>query len=167
MKISVSKGKLADTEGEAVILALFEDKELAGEALHIDTKSNGLIGDLIGGRDFEAKPSQISVIYTRGSLPAKRIVLVGLGKQSEFDLEKLRAAFAKAMQHLRALNVKEAATSIDSSFLPNGKDKDCPGCGGRSPFGSLSIRALQNGRLRESQGHGTIDYCSRRRRLPV
>ncbi len=123
MKISVSKGKLADAQGEAIILAFFEDKELAGEALHIDTKSNGLIGDLIGGRDFEAKPSQISVIYTRGSLPTKRIVLVGLGKQSEFDLEKLRAAFAKAMQHLRALNVKEAATSIDSSFLPNGKDK--------------------------------------------
>ena len=123
MKISVNKGKLAGTEGEAIILALFEGKELVGSALEIDTKSNGLIGDLIGSHDFEAKASEISVIYTRGSLPAKRIVLVGLGKHSEFDLEKLRAAFAKAMQHLRALNLKEAATSIDSSFLPIAKDK--------------------------------------------
>ncbi len=123
MKISVKKGELAGTEGEAIILALFEGKELGGSALKIDTKSNGLIGELIGSHDFEAKPSQISVIYTRGLLPAKRIVLVGLGKHSEFDLETLRTAFAKAMQHLRALNLKEAATSIDSSFLPDAKDK--------------------------------------------
>ena len=123
MKISVSKGKLADTSCEAAILALFEGKELAGAALQIDTKSNGLIGELIGSHDFEARPSQISVIYTRGLLPAKRIVLVGLGKHSEFNLETLRTAFAKAMQHLRTLNIKEAATSIDSSFLPDAKDK--------------------------------------------
>src|SRR5208283_5177077 len=71
--------------------------------------------------DFEAKLSQISVIYSRGLLRAKRIVLVGLGKQSEFNLEKLRIAFAKVMQHLRNLNVKEAATSIDLDFIPNTK----------------------------------------------
>ena len=123
MKISVNKGKLADTESEAIILALFEGKELAGLALQIDTKSNGLIGELIGSHDFEAKPSQVSVIYTRRSMPAKRIVLVGLGKHSEFNLEKLRAAFAKAMQHLRALNIKQAVTSIDFESLPDAKDR--------------------------------------------
>ncbi len=123
MKIPVTKGKLVDTSCEAAILGLFEDKELAGPALEIDTKSNGLIGELIGGHDFEAKPSQISVIYTRGSLPAKRIVLVGLGKYSEFNLEKLRAAYAKAMQHLRTLNIKQAVTSIDLNPPPNAKDK--------------------------------------------
>jgi leucyl aminopeptidase len=123
VKISVSKGKLADTSCEATILALFEGRELAGAALHIDTESNGLIGELIGSHDFEAKPSQISVIYTRGSLPAKRIVLVGLGKYDEFNLEKLRAAFAKAMQHVRTLNIKEAAASIDVNSPPGRKEK--------------------------------------------
>jgi len=123
VKIFVNKGKLADTEDEAIILALCEGEELAGPALQIDTKSNGLIGELIGSHDFEARPSQISVIYTRGSLPAKRIVLVGLGTRGEFNLEKLRAAFAKAMQHLRTLNIKRAATSSDLGFLPNSKDR--------------------------------------------
>lgn len=123
MKISVVRGTLAETEGEAVILALFEGRELDGPALEIDAKSNGLIGELIANHDFEAKPSQASVIYTRGSLPAKRIILVGLGKRDEFNLEKLRAAFAKAMQHVRTLNVKQAATSIDASFLSDAKDR--------------------------------------------
>jgi leucyl aminopeptidase len=124
VKISVQKGKLADTKSQAIILTLFEDrKKLAGVALQIDKQINGLVSELITNRDFEAKPSQVSVIYTRGLLPAKRVALVGLGKYSEFNLEKLRIAFAKVMQHLRNLNVKEAATSIDLNLIPNAKDK--------------------------------------------
>ncbi len=97
---------------------------------------------MIDNRDFEAKPSQISVIYTRGLLPAKRIALVGLGKQSEFNLEKLRIAFAKVMQHLRSMNIKEAATSIDLNLIPNAKDKVAAGRGRRSAFRALSIYAF-------------------------
>jgi leucyl aminopeptidase len=124
VKIFVKKGKLADTKSQTIILTLFEDsKKLTGVALEIDQKSDGLISELIENGDFEAKPSQISVIYTRGSLPAKRIALVGFGKHSEFNLEKLRAAFAKALQHLRNLNIKEAATSINLNLIPRKKDQ--------------------------------------------
>ena len=124
MKIFVKKGKLAEAKSQAIILTLFEDsKKLTAVALEIDQKSDGLISELINNGDFEAKPSQVSVIYTRGSLPAKRIALVGLGKRSEFNLEKLRAAFSSVMRHLRNLNVKEASTSINLNLLPGKKDQ--------------------------------------------
>lgn len=124
MKIFVKKGKLADTKSQAIILPLFEEnKKLSGAALEIDKISDGLISEVINNGDFEAKPSQISVIYTRGSLPSQRIALAGLGKHKEFNLEKLRAAFAKVMQHLRNLNIKEAATEINLDLLPRKKDQ--------------------------------------------
>jgi leucyl aminopeptidase len=124
VKISVKKGALADTKSQAIILTLFEDsKKLTGTALEIDKRSGGLISELIGNRDFEAKPSQISVIYTRGSLPAKRIALAGLGKQSEFNLEKLRAAFASVLRHLCSLNVQEAAASVNLNLIPGKKEQ--------------------------------------------
>jgi len=95
VKIFVKKGKLVDTKSQAIILPLFEEsRKLSGIALEIDKVSDGLISELINNGDFEGKPSQVSVIYTRGTLPAKRIALIGLGKQKEFDLEKLRSAFA-------------------------------------------------------------------------
>jgi len=120
----VKKGMLADTKSQAIILSLFEDsKKLSGIALEIDKISGGLISELISSRDFEAKSSQISVIYTRGTLPSKRIALVGLGKQSEFNLEKLRAAFASVMRHLRNMNVKEAATSVNLNLVPGKKEQ--------------------------------------------
>ena len=124
MKIFVRKGKLQDAKSQVIILNFFEDqKKLSGAAQIINQLCGGIITELINNRDFEAKPSQISVIYTRGLLPAKRIALVGLGKLNEFNLEKLRTALAKVMQHLRSLNIKEAATSVDFNLIPGKKDQ--------------------------------------------
>lgn len=124
MKIFVNKGNLVDTKSQALILTLFEDsKKLTGLALEIDKLSDGLISELIGNGDFEGKPSQVSVVYTKRTLPAKRIALVGLGKQKDFNLEKLRAAFASVMRHLRGMNIKEAATSIHLNLVPGKKEQ--------------------------------------------
>lgn len=124
MKIYVKKGTLAEVKTEAVILALFEEnKKLFGLPYDVDAKSQGLISELISSRDFEGKESQVSVIYTRGLIPAKRIAVVGLGKTKEFKLDKLRAAYAKVMRHLRDINIKEAATALDFNMLPGQKEK--------------------------------------------
>ncbi|MDI6743658.1 MAG: leucyl aminopeptidase [Smithella sp.] len=119
MKVFVKKGSLVDVKNQAIILALCEDTgKLSGVALDIDKKTGGLISELIGNGDFEGKPSQISVVYTRASLPAKRIALVGLGKQNELNPEKLRATYASALRHLRGMNISEAATSFSLNLLP-------------------------------------------------
>ncbi len=123
MNITVKKGNLADTKTQAVIVALCEGEKTFSELVSkIDQKTGGLLSDLLKSGDFEARPSQISVIYTR-SLPAKRIALVGLGRKSELNLEKIRNAFAKVMQHLRGLNITDAATTIDWTLLPDQKEK--------------------------------------------
>ncbi|HDQ04320.1 MAG TPA: leucyl aminopeptidase [Deltaproteobacteria bacterium] len=123
LKISVRKGKLYEAKNEAVILPLFEGREkLVLNAREIDKKTGGLISEIIASRDFEAKPFQVSVIYTRGLLPAKRVALVGLGNPEEFDLEKMRGAYAMVMQKLRAINVRQAATAIDFNDIHGSKD---------------------------------------------
>ncbi len=124
MNITVKKGSLAEVKTGAIILAFCAgEKKLSGPAAVINQKSGGLLSDLIKSGDFEAKPSQVSVIYTKDSMPAKRIALVGLGKKSELNLEKIRNAFARVMQHLRGLNIKDAATAMDWNFLPDQKEK--------------------------------------------
>lgn len=124
MKVLVKKGKLQDVKSQAVILALFQDeKELTGNSLLIDQAGSGLITELLNNGDFAGKPSQVAVVYTRGAIPAQRIALVGLGKADEVNLEKIRAAFSRVMQHLRSLSIKEAATSIDMNILPDKKEK--------------------------------------------
>lgn len=56
-------------------------------------------------------------------LPSERIALVGLGKKSELNLEKIRNAFARVMRHLRSMNIKEAATAMDWNLPQEEKEK--------------------------------------------
>ncbi len=67
-----------------------------GRRIQLDRSSGGLLGEVIKSGDFTGKHAQVSVIYTRGALPARRVLLLGLGKKKEFDPEKLRRAFSKA-----------------------------------------------------------------------
>ncbi|MGZ3598152.1 MAG: M17 family peptidase N-terminal domain-containing protein, partial [Syntrophales bacterium] len=85
MKIVVKKGEIIEFRTEAVIVPCFEDgRELRGKVKLLDKKSRGLIKEIIGAGDFEGKLLQVSMTYTGGIMPAKRIVLVGVGKKADF-----------------------------------------------------------------------------------
>jgi leucyl aminopeptidase len=49
------------------------------------------------------------VLYPRGALPAKRVILVGLGKKDSFTADTLRRAAASAAQKARDVKAKTAA----------------------------------------------------------
>ena len=114
MEFIVKEGKAAEFATEALIVPHFEEeKQLSEGAIYLDEKLGGLIKEVIDGGDFEGKLNQIAVIYTRGAIPAKRVVLTGLGKRGDVDMEKLRGAFSKAAQQIRGLNIKKFATTLD------------------------------------------------------
>jgi len=124
VNITVKKGSFADIKTQAIILAFCEgEKELHGAAFDANKKMNGLLGDVIKSGDFVGRPSEVFIVYARGAITAKRIALVGLGKRKELNLEKIRSAFAAVMQHLRGLNIKEAATIMDFDLLPDQKKR--------------------------------------------
>jgi leucyl aminopeptidase len=118
MEFIVKEGKAAEFASEALILPLFEgEKQPAAGAQQLDEKLNGFIKEILDDGDFEGKLNQTAVIYTRGAIPAKRIVLAGMGKRAELNPEKLRGAFSKATQQIRELNIKICAAVLDFGAL--------------------------------------------------
>jgi leucyl aminopeptidase len=118
MKIVVKTGEITEFRTEAVIVPCFEGGgELRGKVRLLDKKSGGLIKEITGAGDFEGRHLQVSVTYTGGIIPAKRIVLVGVGKKVDFTMDKLRSAFATAAQCVRSLKIKKFSTSLDFIFL--------------------------------------------------
>jgi len=114
VKINVRKGDLLEAAAEAAVVIHFEgDPAPCGAAARLDKGCGGFIAELIGEGDFTGRLNQVSVIYSRGSLPAKRLVVVGLGKRADFSSERLRGAFSTAAKQIRSLNVKEFSTSLD------------------------------------------------------
>ncbi len=114
MDIIVKTGALANFDCEILLVGHFEGNQMPEGAAHlIDEKCNGLISELIEQRDFEGKLYSSSVVYTRGLLRGRRIMIAGLGKKKEFNLEKLRGVFSKACQKIRDLNITRLAASLD------------------------------------------------------
>jgi len=113
MNIEVKKGRLERFGTPGAAAFLFEEESPAGAAALLDGASGGLITDLLSAGDFKGKLHATAVLYTGKALPARRLILVGLGKRKDFKPERLRGAFAKAAREARRLDVKDFAASVD------------------------------------------------------
>ncbi len=114
MNITVTRGSLTNFDCDVLLVGHFEGStSLEGAARSLDEGCDGIVSELIDRGDFKGKLYTSSVVYTRGLIPAKRIVIAGLGKKDEFDLEKLRGVFSKAAQKIRDLGITQMAASLD------------------------------------------------------
>ncbi len=113
MEIRVEKGRAEKFPCELLLLFSFEFPEpLEGPIKSADLEWKGFISSLMNQGDFKGELFERRLFYTQGALPAKRILLTGLGKRGEFDLEKWRGAASKAGQYLRDAGIKKFALQI-------------------------------------------------------
>ena len=113
MDISVTIGNILEQQTDGIVLNLFEGVDAPGGATGAADKAlNGGIESLIASGDFTGKFKQTSVLYPRGGMPAKRVILVGLGKQEAFTLDHVRQVSAVAAQQARKLGINSLTTIV-------------------------------------------------------
>jgi leucyl aminopeptidase len=97
MKIHVQQGDIAAIPAEVIGLGVFAGVGVPGGAAGaVDRALEGAISALLHDGDFEGKVGETFLLRTEGKLPAKRVLLVGLGEQEELDLEVIRQVSAIA-----------------------------------------------------------------------
>jgi len=113
MEIKVEKGRSEKFPCELLLLFSFESPEpLEGPIKSVDLEWKGYLSTLISQGDFKGELFQCRLFHTQGALPARRVLLTGLGKKEEFDLEKWRGAVSKAGQFIRDSGVKQFVFQI-------------------------------------------------------
>src|SRR4030042_2622779 len=113
MDIRVEKGKPEKYPCELLLLFSFEYPErLGGPIQSVDLEWKGFISALMKQGDFKGELFECRLSDTQGAIPAKRVLLTGLGKKEEFDLEKWRGAASKAGQTIRNAGIKQFAFPI-------------------------------------------------------
>ncbi len=111
MDVKVQRGSIEATQADVIVVNLFEGVELpAGATGAVDKALNGAIGEVIRSGDYRGKLNELSVLYSRGALPAKRVIVVGLGKVADFNLDRVRQAAAWSARKARDLGCKSIAT---------------------------------------------------------
>jgi leucyl aminopeptidase len=98
MDITLQPGDVFAANAALVAVGAWEGEELPGA-----------LRELIAAEDWQGKAGQSALLYTRGALPAPRVLLLGLGKRGDASSERVRAAAALATQKARSLKLSSFA----------------------------------------------------------
>jgi leucyl aminopeptidase len=117
MKINVVAGKIEKNKTDAAVIPIFENEKPGKVAARVDKALDNLISLLIKKGDFKPKTGSVHLLYPEGRLPAVRLLLVGLGKRSEFTTNRLRQAAGKAAPYLRSAGAQDVTFVTDGIGL--------------------------------------------------
>ncbi|MFA5078652.1 MAG: M17 family peptidase N-terminal domain-containing protein, partial [Dehalococcoidia bacterium] len=110
MKFEVRPGVVNTVATDAVVIGVFEgDGGLSGAAAELDMALGGIIKDLISSGEVKGKLNEIHAMHTLGKIPSRLAVVAGMGKQAEWDTDKLRDVAGEAVRALRRHRAGSAA----------------------------------------------------------
>ncbi len=113
MQLFAVNGSLSEVECDVLIVNLFQsDTKPQGATGAVDEALSGLVSRIIAEDNFKAKVGDTAVIRTNNAIPAKKIVLVGLGKRETFGLTEIMHASAAAIRACQTLKAKRVATIL-------------------------------------------------------
>lgn len=106
IEIKVQQGSVLETATDLLVVNLFEGVSQPGGATGtVDGALQGAITELIAAGDLTGKEGEATLVYPRGGLPARRVLVVGLGKQAAFDANAARKAAAVAARKAQELGL--------------------------------------------------------------
>ncbi len=100
MEFSIKSGNPEKLRTDCLVLGVFEGRKLTDSAKHIDALTDKAISQVLKSGDMEGKLGSTLVMHQLPNLAATRVLLVGLGKSTEFAERHLRQAVRAAVKAL-------------------------------------------------------------------
>ncbi len=118
MKLTFQARSLGEAEGDVLVVGGYaEEKRLAPPVAALDRALKGLLSEVLRTEKFAGKPEQIADVHTAGRLPARRVLVVGMGKRKEVDAERVRRAAAAALRRSRDLGARVVSVALPGDDL--------------------------------------------------
>lgn len=108
MEINVKPGDVLHEPSDLAVLGCFEDVPLAGEVV-----------TLLEPADFKGRANQTLLLYPRGAVAPRRLLLVGLGKREKATTETIRRASATAVKEAQKLQVAAVTIGVNGDLPMN------------------------------------------------
>ena len=113
MQVTVQVGRVEAASAEVLVLAHCEGEALAKQdAALLDRSLGGSLSKLVQSKEFEGKANEVLLYHTQDKAPAKRLVLVGLGRKNQVTLETIRQALGSAVKRVRQAKVGSFAVAL-------------------------------------------------------
>ena len=113
MNVRVASGDISKLKSDAVVVNLFEGvKRPTGATGAVDQALGGAISQLISEGEIKGKLNEMTIVHSLGRIPATRVLVVGMGKEKELSLTRVRGLAAEACRSLRKTGARRIATVV-------------------------------------------------------
>ncbi len=120
MQIETRAGRVDMESTEALVLMHCEGESLSKQdAAIVDKALGGALKGLVDSKEFEGKANETALFHTQGKLPAKRVILVGLGKKKDLGLDHFRQAMGHAAKRVRQAKAASFTVAVPA-LAPKG-----------------------------------------------
>ena len=112
---------LATLAVDCVVVGIFEEGELSGEAQSIDSASSGRLKKLLARGDFPGRAGETLLLPDLPGIQASRVLLTGLGAKKTYARKSWRKAWGAAITAIGRTRIASVAVAIDR---PDSKELD-------------------------------------------
>ena len=121
MDFFTTTSKASRRAADCIIVGVYDRGKLSAGAADMDAASKGALTGLFKSGDLPPAVGKARVLNSLDGVRAKRVVVAGLGKASQFGAKQYRAAVAAAMQALAGSKVQTIANYLSLEDI-NGLD---------------------------------------------
>lgn len=105
MEVKIITGDINKVISDALLVYVFQELEpLPEPTAKVDRALGGEISALIKDKEIKGKDNELTVVHCQSRMPFKRVIVVGLGRKSEFKHSKLMSAMGEACRLAQRLN---------------------------------------------------------------
>jgi len=108
MEFNVKSGNPEKQRSACVVVGVFEPRRLSATAEQLDAASDGYLSNLIRRGDMDGRAGQTLMLYDVPHTLCDRVLLVGLGKEREFQERAFRDALSTVTRLLNDGGTTEA-----------------------------------------------------------
>lgn len=112
MEFSIKTGSTEKQHHNCVIVGVYESHQLSDSAKAIDDLSSGYLSNIIKRGDLDGKAEKTLMLHGVPGVHSDRVLLVGLGKQSEFSEKQYAKAVRASVKAVAASGASEAVTYL-------------------------------------------------------
>lgn len=121
MEYSVKSGTPEKQHSGCLVVGIFTGNKLSDAGQQIDEVTGGAIKQILRRGDHSGKPGQTLLLHNLPNSPSERVLLVGCGKEKEFNEPRYREVTASAVRALKNTGASEV-TSYLTDLEVKGRD---------------------------------------------
>ncbi len=117
MEFSIKSGSPEKQRTGCVVVGVFDGRKLSASAQAIDGASRHYLSEVLRRGDLDGKLGATLLLHSVPQIPADRVLLVGLGRERDFNEAAYRTALAAATRALRSTGASEATICLTDLAL--------------------------------------------------